>query len=323
MNCFLGIDTSNYTTSCALCDTSGQIIAQKKLLLPVKPGEKGLRQADALFHHTVALPALLDSLLCDAGHPTVCGVGVSERPRPVMGSYMPCFLAGVNAASAVASVLGLPLVRLSHQEGHIAAAAYSARLDLAKEQSFYALHLSGGTTELVQVDVQDEGSFAITLLGGTEDLSAGQAIDRIALMLGLPFPGGAALEALALDAGKPISAVRGLKVSVNGISCHFSGLENLAKKQLESGAPPKDIALYTFAFVQKTLLRLIANACALHGEKPVLFAGGVMSSVIMRQALGAAFDAYFSDGMYASDNAAGIALLTKRRCDAMRKKEIK
>ena len=60
MNCFLGIDTSNYTTSCALCDTSGQIIAQKKQLLPVKPGEKGLRQADALFHHTVALPALLD-----------------------------------------------------------------------------------------------------------------------------------------------------------------------------------------------------------------------------------------------------------------------
>ena len=74
---------------------------------------------------------------------------------------------------------------------------------------------------------------------------------------------------------------------------------------------------------KKTLLRLIANACALHGEKPVLFAGGVMSSVIMRQALGAAFDAYISDGMYASDNAAGIALLTKRRCDAMRKKEIK
>ena len=321
MNCFLGIDTSNYTTSCALCRESGEIVAQKKQLLPVKPGEKGLRQADALFHHTVALPSLLDALLCEAEHPTLLGIGVSDKPRPVKGSYMPCFLAGVTAACAIASALKLSPVCLSHQEGHIAAAAYSAGLDCEKTKSFYALHLSGGTTELVQADVQPDGSFALTLLGGTEDLSAGQAIDRIALMLGLPFPGGAALEALALSAGKPISSVRGLKVSVNGVKCHLSGLENMAQKQYADGIAPQEIALFTFAFLQKTLLRLIANACTLHGEKPVLFAGGVMSSVIMRPALGAAFSAYFSDGAYAADNAAGIALLTKRHCDFSAKKE--
>lgn len=308
MNCILGIDTSNYTTSCALCTVEGTVLLQKKKLLPVPTGEKGLRQSDALFHHTKALPILLEELFVQAQHPNLCGVGVSTRPRPVEGSYMPCFLAGVNAASAIAAANGLPLAPFSHQEGHIAAAAYSAKLDRTKISSYFALHLSGGTTELLDI-TDTNGKLTVKCIGGTEDLSAGQVIDRIALAMGLAFPGGAALEALALSTGHAPEQCKDVKASVTGTKCHFSGLENQACRRLTEGESAAQTALYVFATIQKTLLRLLANAMVRYGKKPVLFAGGVMSSHIMRPALQRSCDAYFADGAYASDNAAGIALL--------------
>ena len=196
--CFLGIDTSNYTTSVALLDEDGVEIANLKYPLPVKPGERGLRQSDALFSHTVALPEAMKrsgELLSDR---RILAVGVSTRPRNVDGSYMPCFLAGVSCATAFSAGARVPLYHFSHQCGHVMAALYSSGSEHLLSESFYAAHVSGGTTELLSVRAEGAG-FHAQCIGGTKDLNAGQLIDRIGVAMGLAFPCGPAIESLALS----------------------------------------------------------------------------------------------------------------------------
>ena len=99
---FLGIDTSNYTTSAAVYDPQSGGMRQKKQLLPVKTGELGLRQSDAVFHHVRQLPDIVEELrgLCDA---PITAIAASDRPQQREGSYMPCFLAGMGAARELAA----------------------------------------------------------------------------------------------------------------------------------------------------------------------------------------------------------------------------
>ena len=142
----LALDTSNYTTSAAVFDgREGENVGR---LLQVRPGELGLRQSDALFQHVKQLPQLMEQLASQGRLENIQAVGASTRPRAVEGSYMPCFLAGTSQAQCLAYTLGVPFFAFSHQQGHLAAAAWSAgRLDLL-EGPFLAWHLSGGTTEL-------------------------------------------------------------------------------------------------------------------------------------------------------------------------------
>ena len=192
---FVGIDTSNYTTSCALCDGEGKVIANIKKMLPVKDGERGLRQSDALFAHTKNLPECMEALgevikkeMYDGAR--VVAVGYSATPRDIEGSYMPCFLAGVAAAkSFCASIPNVKSYALSHQCGHIRAAIYSSGYDHSDGKPFGAFHVSGGTTECLLVKRED-GGFKADLIGGTLDLNAGQVIDRIGVKIGLSFPAG-------------------------------------------------------------------------------------------------------------------------------------
>ena len=181
----LGIDTSNYTTSAAVFDGAAGENAGK--LLEVRPGELGLRQSDALFQHVKALPERFETLRAGGWLEGIAAVGASTRPRAVEGSYMPCFLAGESQGRTLAAALGVPFFACSHQQGHIAAAAWSAgRLDLL-DRPVLAWHLSGGTTELLHVE-PDGVNVRATLLGGTSDISAGQLIDRTGVLLGLDFP---------------------------------------------------------------------------------------------------------------------------------------
>ena len=116
----LGIDTSNYTTSVALYDEENKIAYNFKKLLPVKSGEKGLRQSDAVFHHTMQIRELLK----DAFKITtdISSVGVSISPCDNDGSYMPCFMVGQTVAEAISGALNAKLFTFSHQRGHVAAA---------------------------------------------------------------------------------------------------------------------------------------------------------------------------------------------------------
>ncbi len=306
---FVGIDTSNYTTSAALCDGEGRVLANLKAPLPVAEGGRGLRQSEAVFAHIKNLPDVLKQLkqALDGAH--VTAVGVSATPRSAAGSYMPCFLPGVAAAEALAVGAGAPLYRFSHQDGHIMAAGYSSgALETLLGAPFCAFHVSGGTTELVHVEPRGE-SFDITLLGGTCDLNAGQAIDRAGVAMGLRFPCGPALEAAARSYDGRVPRP---KVCVRGFECNLSGLENLAAGMYRSEDDLPRTAAFVLSFVGHTLRQLCGNVRAAYPGEPVLFAGGVMSNSIIKDIIGHDDGIYYSEPAFSADNAAGVALLCRR-----------
>lgn len=310
-DCFIGLDTSNYTTSLAVCDGGGTVIANWKMPLPVRAGQRGLRQSDAVFEHVRNLPTLteqLRKLLAEERYRPLA-VGVSVRPREAEGSYMPCFLSGRAAAGALAAAGNLPLYEFAHQHGHIAAALYSSgeRERLQNRSQFLAFHVSGGTTEAVLVTPQKTG-FSVRLAAKTEDINAGQAIDRVGVAMGLAFPCGRELEQLAMSY---TGSVYQHPVCVRNGNCSLSGAENIALRVWKETQNPRAAAAFLFDFIGKTLLTMGEQLEKQYGTMPILFAGGVMSNRIMRETLCARFDASFAEPEFSADNAAGIALLCR------------
>lgn len=298
----LGIDTSNYTTSVAVFDGEGGRNAGR--LLDVRPGELGLRQSDALFQHVKRLPGQFAILREEGWLKDLAAVGASTRPRAVEGSYMPCFLAGEGQGRALSDALDVPFYAVSHQQGHIAAAAWSAgRLDLL-DAPLLAWHLSGGTTELLYVE-PDGPNVRAEKVGGTTDISAGQLIDRTGVLLGLDFPAGRALDELAAQAAH----VKGFSVKLDGLSFSLSGMENKVKAMAEQGAQPCDIARFALETVARTVRRATDEAKRRWPGLPVLCSGGVASNRLLR---GVMTDAVFAQPQFSTDNAMGAAILAWR-----------
>lgn len=304
----LGIDTSNYTTSCAVYDSSNDVVSQRKKLLPVKQGEKGLRQSDAVFHHTQQLFPLINDLFSGDGF-VIDAVGVSDRPRDVEGSYMPCFTVGLGVASSVSSVVGVPKYCFSHQAGHIMASLYSSGSINLIDKEFLAFHVSGGTTELLHVSPDKERIFHTEIVGCTEDLNCGQAIDRAGVMLGLGFPCGKELEILASDCQNEYNP----RVCVRDGNCSLSGLENQCQNMLKTDVPKIEIAKYCLDFIKVTIDKMTEYAVVKFGDIPVVYAGGVMSDLLIRKQLESKYNAKFAAPEYSCDNAAGTALLAYYR----------
>jgi len=317
MSLYLGLDTSNYTTSAAVYDDRTNRILQNKQLLPVKKGERGIRQSDAVFHHNQQLPRVLGELLEDVSSmalpaygsalkDALAAVGVSGMPRRIPGSYMPCFSVGVTNAVSIASTVGIPLGVFSHQEGHIAAALYSAdRMDLIG-QEFLAFHVSGGTTESLLVRPGRENPLEAELVGTSTDLKAGQAIDRVGVLLGLQFPCGNALEQLATMSRQDYHP----KASLQGLNCSLSGVENQCQKMIADGAPEYDVALYCLRAVEAALQGMAKALTEKYPGLPIVFSGGVMSNGLIRKDFEAQFDCCFAEPAFSADNAAGVAVLS-------------
>lgn len=308
--CFVGIDTSNYTTSAAICTSDGEVVANLKLPLPVKAGECGLRQSDAVFAHIRNLPDMMQSLADELKGMKPLAIGVSAKPRPQEGSYMPCFLSGIAAAESFATAADIPLLRFSHQEGHIMAAVYSAgAMHLLNTERFAAFHVSGGTTEVLLATPHASG-FDIELFAATADINAGQAIDRIGVMLGLAFPCGKELEKLAQMNVKKVPKSR---ISVKDGYCNLSGLENMATKLWRESGDAALVAAFTLQFIGDTLVAMTRELDARIPSLPIVYAGGVMSNQYLQARLGERKDTYFAEPQFSADNAAGIALLCRKQ----------
>ena len=299
--CVIGFDTSNYTTSIAYFD--GKSGSNCSKLLPVKEGALGLRQSDAVFHHTQSLPELSGRLFSahDAG--SIRAVGVSTRPRAVEGSYMPCFTVGYSHSKMLADALRVPLFTFSHQQGHIAASLWSAgRLDLMNKPHL-AWHLSGGTTELLLVS-PDGKNVSCEKIGGTSDISAGQLIDRTGQLLGLPFPSGKHLDALGCLTCK----AEYFKVKCQEQTFSLSGVQNKVNEYFKTHSP-EETAGYALYSVAHAVYIATENARLEFPGLPVVFSGGVASNSILRNVL-KPFDPIFCEPQYSTDNAMGIAVLT-------------
>ncbi len=297
---YIGFDTSNYTTSVAAFD--GVHMYQQKQLLTVKSGERGLRQSDAVFQHTANMPKLIDRLDVSLGK--IEAVGVSTRPREVEGSYMPCFLVGINNAVSVSRFTGAKLYETSHQIGHILAALYSVdRLDLVNTP-FVAFHVSGGTTEALLVEPDSEKLIKATVIAQSTDLKAGQAIDRAGVMMGYTFPCGRVLDELSRKSDRDFK----IKPSMNGLNCSLSGIENKARSMLDSGESKEDISKYVLSSICSAVDKMTEGILEEYGNLPLVYAGGVMSNTLIKDRITNKYNAYFAQPQYSCDNACGTAI---------------
>ncbi len=300
----LGFDTSNYTTSIAYFDGEDGMNCSR--LLPVKEGELGLRQSDAVFHHTKSLPELSGRLFSHVEGADIRAVGVSTRPRAVEGSYMPCFMVGYSHAKLLSNLLNVPLVEVSHQQGHVAASLWSAgRLDLM-DKPHLAWHLSGGTTELLLVEPEGK-NVKCTRIGGTTDISAGQLIDRTGVMLSLPFPAGRHVDALARTAeGSEV-----FRVKCPGMEFSLSGVQNKVQQFYEGSGDSAETAAYALRCVIYAVRKATENALKAYPGLEVVFSGGVASNSQLRDAM-ADRNCVFCQPQYSTDNAMGVAVLAHR-----------
>lgn len=305
MSVTLGIDTSNYTTSLAFFD--GRVGQNVGRLLEVPEGSLGLRQSEALFQHVKRLPEIMEALT-KAGLPkSIQAIAASTRPREVEGSYMPCFLAGESQGRVLAQTMGVPFFACSHQQGHVAAAAWSAdRMELL-EQPHLAWHLSGGTTELLYVE-PDGVLVKARQIGGTMDISAGQLIDRTGKKLGLAFPAGKAVDALSIDAKKDLF----FKIKVQESTFSLSGIENKMNAMAEQNEAPSEICRFVLASIIFAVEKATKNALESYPGLPVLYAGGVASNRLLRDTMKNSHDALFAEPAFSTDNAMGVAILAHR-----------
>ena len=298
----LGIDTSNYTTSVALAG-DGKVLLDRRKMIEVGPGNRGIRQSEAFWQHVNALPGLLEGI----SFGELSAVCVSDAPRRTEGSYMPCFMAGLRFAETVSGGAGIPLYRVSHQMGHIRAALQGCD-DIDLRKPFLSVHLSGGTTEVLLTDYSG-GDITCGIVGGTSDISAGQFIDRTGVALGLDFPAGGAMDAMFLR-GECVK----LPVSIRDGYVSFSGVETKVQRMISSGEyPPGTIVSSVFCCVAETVAAMINSAAKRTGVSRVLLAGGVSSSDNIREMIASSLDRetllYCASPGMGSDNACGVALL--------------
>ncbi len=300
----IGIDTSNYTTSIACFDGTDGVNCSR--LLPVKQGELGLRQSDAVFAHIKSLPELSGRLFSDAQTGKITAVGVSTRPRAVEGSYMPCFMVGYSHAKMMADMLQVPLVEVSHQQGHVAASLWSAGCLELMDEPHLAWHLSGGTTELLLVE-PDGKNVRCTKIGGTTDISAGQLIDRTGQLLELPFPSGKHIDALSKEAVMKET----FKVKCPGLEFSLSGVQNKVQQFHEKHGNPAETAAYALRCVAKAVYLATENAMKAYPGSRVVFSGGVASNSMLREIV-KPLNPIFSQPQFSTDNAMGVAVLAHR-----------
>ena len=219
---------------------------------------------------------------------------------------MPCFMVGYSHAKLMADAWKVPLVEVSHQQGHVAASLWSANALELMDTPHLAWHLSGGTTELLLVEPEGKNVIC-TKIGGTTDISAGQLIDRTGVLLGLSFPAGKALDRL-YSVGmqeKPF------KVKLQGLSFSLSGMENKVKTMVQAGEEQSSIACFVLDTVADVVVRTTQQALRDYPGLSVLCSGGVASNSMLREVL-APLNPVFSQPQYSTDNAMGVAVLAHR-----------
>ncbi|MEG1049482.1 MAG: glycoprotease, partial [Oscillospiraceae bacterium] len=283
------------------------VLLNKKQFLNVPMGEKGLRQQDAVFNHIKNLTTLFELVDNEFNFDCIQAIGVSVKPTKDEGSYMPCFLVGQMVATAVAAALKVPLVKTSHQDGHLNSALFYLKQDDYYNKRVIMFHVSGGTTDMLLV----ENAQIIKTLGSSKDLFAGQAIDRLGVKLGYGFPAGEQVSRLSQNCKEAISKP---KVSVKNMDCNLSGLENQCDKLLNDHADVGYVAKYCLSFIAYTLIEMAKNARNEYGDLPIIFAGGVMSSDTIKEIVALNMqDVHFVLPIFSQDNGIGDAALEARK----------
>lgn len=299
--CFLAFDTSCYTTSVAAV-VGDKVILDKRIMLEVEKGGRGLRQSEAVFQHIKNLKSIFLDYPLKSNN--IKAVAYSTKPCDTETSYMPVFCVGESAALCCAATLGANKYPLTHQHGHI----YSAFIDNEiTDGDCCTFHVSGGTLDILKVNIADGIVTHIERIGGTLDITCGQLIDRAGVAAGLPFPSGAEIECIYTKGGARLA------VNVKGLNTNLSGAETQALRTLEDGKDMAYVLSGVIDCVSETLAILIRNASKETGIKKFLFTGGVICNRIIREKIQSictqtGLDYITADKAYSGDNACGLAL---------------
>lgn len=302
MTYILGIDTSAYTTSIALInEENNEILADERKILEVKKGQKGLRQQEAVFQHLKNLPELYSRITHDLSK--INTVSVSSRPRNEEDSYMPVFIVGRNFGKVISHTLNCEFLEYSHQENHIS----SSLIDNYKNiDEFLAVHISGGTTEFVSAKKGIKG-FETKIVGQTKDITFGQLIDRLGIIMDFPFPCGKYMEEYikGKNVGKLTTPriIKGSYINLSGMENYFGNLLNKYTKE--------EIITSLFDYIAEYIVQVIYSVSHLH-HKTLIISGGVASNSYIRNYIMKSIKGYeilFPAVNNSSDNAVGLAFL--------------
>ena len=307
------MDTSCYTTSVAAVDENGQLICSCRKLLSVAEGERGLRQSEAFFKHINNFPEIYKQLIEKIDTKEVVAVCVSTQPRGMTSSYMPVFYAGRRLAETIAMSLNVPLYATDHQQGHIQAALYNKQMP---NEKFCAVHLSGGTSEVLLVE-EKETDFKVRIIAQSTDINAGQFIDRLGVLMGSPFPAGKYIDKKAMEySGERLT----LPISASMDQCSFSGCEAAAIREYQNSTGEDKLSEAIMSAVARTIAKMAGGAAYYAGVGDILMAGGVSSSEYLRKNLpillekrGGSFNLHFTAPELSADNAVGVALLCRKK----------
>ena len=298
---FLAFDTSCYTTSIAVV-SGGNVICDKREMLKVPQGQRGLRQSEAVFEHIKNIKRLFAD--AEIHKYDIKAVSYSEKPCPLPESYMPVFCVGETFGVSCASAFGVKTLALTHQHGHI----YSAFLNnMIDDGAYICFHVSGGTLDILRVDIKDRVVKSIDTIGGGLDITCGQLIDRVGVAAGLSFPSGQEIERMYVPGADKLA------VNVQGLGANLSGAETQAMRRLEDGQDAASVCSSVIDCVAQTLEKMIVNAAKVTEIEKFIFTGGVICNTIIRDRIGklCADKSYrwcFAEKEYSSDNACGLAL---------------
>ena len=228
--------------------------------------------------HVEAIAALADKALADAGITRVDVDAVAVTYGP---GLIGALLVAVNFAKSAAYALGKPLIPVHHLRGHIAA-NYLAFPEL--EPPFLALCISGGNSMIVDV----AGYTDMTILGATRDDAAGECVDKIARVLGLPYPGGKPMEELAQGGDPAKYPLPRAKVAGNDLDMSFSGLKTAAVNLIHNAQQKGEeldrssLAASVAAAISGELVPRTMEAARRMGRTTLVAAGGVAANRTIR-----------------------------------------
>lgn len=308
MALILGLETSCDETSAAVV-ADGRTVLANIISSQVSFHQRygGVVPEIASRKHIEQVIPVVDDALAEAGIrlADLDAIGVTYGP-----GLVGALLVGVAAGKALAFAAGKKLVGVNHLEGHVFA-NFLAHPEL--EPPFVALIVSGGHTSLVELAGYNE----FRLLGQTRDDAAGEAFDKIARVMGLPYPGGPEIERLAA-AGDPAAIAFPRALGGAGYEFSFSGLKsavlnhlNAARQRGEAVNTADVAASFQAAVIDVLALKTVQAALAVGVDKVVL-AGGVAANNRLRQELAGrlaekGLSLYYPPPVYCTDNAAMIA----------------
>ncbi|WP_411739377.1 tRNA (adenosine(37)-N6)-threonylcarbamoyltransferase complex transferase subunit TsaD [Peribacillus sp. S4] len=279
----LGIETSCDETAAAVIKNGTEILSNV-VASQIESHKRfgGVVPEIASRHHVEQITIVLEEALLQAGvtYEDLDAIAVTEGP-----GLVGALLIGVNAAKAVAFAHGIPIVGTHHIAGHI----YANRLIQEIEYPALSLVVSGGHTELVLLE--EPGSFKV--IGETRDDAAGEAYDKVARTLGLPYPGGPHIDRLAQEGSPSLKLPRAWLDGSYDFS--FSGLKSAVINTLHNAEQrgekiePKDLAASFQESVIEVLVMKAVKAAKEYNVKQVLLAGGVAANKGLREALTEAF----------------------------------